>query len=239
MKYIYGPVTSRRLGLSLGVSLTPYKTCSFDCIYCQLGKTSCLVTSRSQFYRVDDILRELAEWFRDHPVESGTLRYITLAGLGEPTLNTGIGTVIKAIKRTVRTPVALITNASFFHIPEIRNEVLDADVIVPSLDAVTQDVFTRVNRPAEGILIEDIIIGLESLRKEYKGQLWLEIMVVSGYNDSDEHIRKLKDVCARINPDKIQLNSPVRAPAGSEAEAVEIPRLEEFRKILGDKCEIV
>jgi wyosine [tRNA(Phe)-imidazoG37] synthetase (radical SAM superfamily) len=239
MKYIYGPVNSRRLGLSLGVSLTPHKTCSFDCIYCQLGKTSCLVTARNQFYRVDDVVRELRAWVDGHPDELKKLAYITIAGLGEPTLNTSIGTVITAIKHSVSTPVALITNASFFNTPAVRREVLEADLIVPSLDAVTQDVFTRINRPAEGILVEEIIGGLVALRSEYKGKLWLEVMVIRGYNDSDEHLRQLKETCDRIRPDKIQLNSPVRAPRGSDAEGISPERLEEFRRMLGEKCEIV
>lgn len=221
------------------MSLTPHKTCSFDCIYCQLGKTSCLVTSRSQFYRVDDILQELLAWIAEHPSEASELRYITLAGLGEPTLNTSIGTIITAIKHSTSVPVALISNASFFHLPEIRAEVLEADLIVPSLDAVTQDVFTRINRPAEGIVVEDIIGGLESLRAEYKGELWLEVMMVKGYNDSDEHMRQLKIAVERIKPDKIQLNSPVRAPAGSQAEGMASDRLEVCRRLLGEKCEIV
>ena len=233
MKYIYGPIKSRRLGLSLGVSLTPYKVCSFDCIYCQLGKTSRRTSQRKEYVNVDEILGEIKNWFIDNSPRTKELKYITFSGAGEPTLNINIGRLITGIKEITDTPIAILTNSSHISDPQVRKAITGASLIVPSLDAVTQDIFEKIDQPEEGVKISDIIDGLVALRNEFSGQIWLEVMLIKGINDSLEHIRKLKEIIERINPDRIQLNSPVRKTLQQDVCAVDEATLKEIRQILG------
>jgi len=239
MKHIYGPIKSRRLGLSLGITLTPYKVCSFNCVYCQLGKSAAKTVQRREYIPESEVMDELKLWLQNNVREAKSLDCITFSGSGEPTLNIKIGQLIAQIKKITAVPVVVITNASLIGITALRHELLAADLIIPSLDAVTPEIFARVDRPHEDVKIDDIINGLIALRKEFKGKIWLEVMLVKGINDDLDHIRKLKDVIARINPDKIQLNSPVRSTAEEEILAVDKNRLDKFKEILGDKCEIV
>ena len=239
MKYLNGPIQSRRLGLSLGVSLTPYKTCSFDCIYCQLGRTKYITIETKEYVPGQEILNELKNWYQANPQEAKGLSYITFSGAGEPMLNSKAGNLISRIKEVIPVPVAVITNTSLLNTPELRQALLGADLIVPSLDAVTEAVFQRINRPHPKSKLEDIINGLISLRKEFKGRIWLEVMLVKGVNDDLGHIRKLRAVIEKINPDKIHLNSPVRVTADPDVTAVDRDKLEKIREMLGDKCEII
>jgi len=239
MKYIYGPVKSRRLGLSLGITLTPYKVCSFNCVYCQLGKAIGTTSERREYIPIQEIINELKPWLKNNSQEAKDLNYITLSGSGEPTLNIKIGHLIAEIKKITAVPVAVITNASLANVTEVRHALLEADLIIPSLDAVTPEIFTKVDRPKEGINIEEIINGLMSLRKEFKGKIWIEVMLVKGINDNLVQIKKLKEIIDKINPDKIQLNSPVRTTAEENILAVDRKRLEKFKEVLGDKCEII
>jgi len=239
MKYIYGPIRSRRLGLSLGITLTPYKICSFNCVYCQLGKTIGITSERREYILIQEIINELKLWIQNNSQEAKNLNYITFSGSGEPTLNIKIGELIAEIKKITAVPVAVITNASLLNVSVVRQALSFADLIIPSLDAVTPEIFTKVDRPIEGINIEDIINGLISLKKEFKGKIWLEVMLIKGVNDDLPHIRKLKDIIDKINPDKIQLNSPVRTTAEENILAVDKKRLEKFKEIIGEKCEII
>jgi len=239
VKYIYGPVKSRRLGFSLGLSLTPYKVCDFDCVYCQLGETRQTVKERKEYIPVKEILEELKGWLENNPEEAKSLDYITFSGSGEPTLNIKIASLISEIKKIAQIPVAVITNASLLGDSSIRHELLGADLIVPSLDAVTPEVFSRVDRPHPQINIENIIEGLISLRKEFRGRIWLEVMLVKGVNDDLRHIRKLKSVIEKINPDKVQLNSPVRATRESGISCVDNNKLKKIKEALGGKAEII
>lgn len=239
MKYIYGPVSSRRLGFSLGVSLTPYKICSFDCVYCQLGKTTCLTGERREYLPIGEILEELKTWFLQNPEEGKKLDYLTFSGAGEPTLNTRIGELILEIKKIITVPVCVITNSSLLADPGVRKSLELADLIVPSLDAVTVSVFEKIDRPNPELKIEAIIQGVIDLRREFKGKIWLEVMLVSGFNDDLRHIKKLKEAIDKINPDKIQLNSPVRTAASENLFAVEAGKLKKIQKILGETCEII
>ncbi len=239
MKYIYGPVRSRRLGYDLGVTLTPHKVCSFDCLYCQCGPTTEKTSRRKDYLPVTNILEELRSWFAANPEEAGKLKFVTLAGAGEPTLNTGIGGLIGGIKAITRVPVAVITNSSLLSSPDVRSAISGADLIVPSLDAVDPEIFRKIDRPEEGIELEDVIGGLEALRREYRGKIWLEIMLLEGVNDDPAHIAKLKMVVDRIKPDKIQLNSPVRAPDCSLVSVLKSERLDQIKRILGPDCEVL
>lgn len=239
MKYIYGPVKSRRLGLSLGLSITPYKVCSFDCIYCQLNNTNRLTLDRKEYIPADHIITELKSWLKNNPEEASKLDYITFSGSGEPTLNSKIGFLISEIRKLSPAKIALITNSLLLKDASVRAEILGVDLIVPSLDAVTQKIFERIDRPYPGINIEEVINGLIALRKEFNGKIWLEIMLVSGVNDDLRHIKKIKEVVELINPDKVQLNSPVRAPKDSCISVVGNRKLLKIKKILGEKCEII
>ncbi|MFA5276257.1 MAG: radical SAM protein, partial [Candidatus Omnitrophota bacterium] len=237
--YVYGPVKSRRIGLSLGLSLTPHKTCNLDCLYCQLGKTKEAVGKRKEYVSIKDILTELKEWFKNNPETAKELNYITLSGSGEPTLNSELARLIDEIKKLSSASVAVITNATLLNDEKVRSDLKFADLLVPSLDAVEQEIFEKINRPQAGIKVKDIISGLVSLRKGFKGKIWLEVMLVSGINDDLVDIRKLKEVIEKIRPDKIQINSPVRTTAEAGVMAVDAEKLEVIREILGPTAEIV
>lgn len=239
MKYIYGPVDSRRLGLSLGITLTPYKICSFDCIYCQLGQTTEKTIQRQEYIPIDEILNELKSWLQNNVGETKKLNYITFSGSGEPVLNIRIDRLITGIKELTNIPIAIITNSSLLVDTSVRKTIGNVDLIVPSLDAATGEIFEKISRPAPDIKIESIIEGLVNLRKEFRGKIWLELMLVKGVNDDLRHIKKLRGIIDKINPDKIHLNSPVRLDAKFGILSVPRNKLEKIKEILGDRCEII
>lgn len=239
MKYLYGPVNSRRLGLSLGVTLTLYKVCTFNCVYCQLGRTIATTKERKDYIPIEEVINELRLWLQYNKPQVSQLNYITLSGLGEPTLNLKIGQLIPQIKNLTNTAVAVITNSSLLNLPAVRQDLLQADLIIPSLDAVTAFRFTKIDRPHPEIKIEEIIEGLISLRKEFKGKIWLEVMLAKGVNDDIRHMRKFEEVIDKINPDKIHLNSPLRTTAETNILPVKRKKLEEIKELFGEKCEII
>jgi len=238
MKYLYGPVKSRRLGNSLGISLTPYKTCDFDCVYCQLGRTTNLTLERKEYIKINDIIAELKVWLENNQEAAQGLEYITLSGSGEPTLNAKLAELISEIKNLTPLKIAVLTNSSLLSDNQVRGQLLAADLIVPSLDAVTQQLFIRIDRPHPDISVENVIEGLVALRREFRGKIWLEVMLAKGINDDIRHIRKLKEVIERINPDKVQLNSPVRTTAEKGVLPVAKSKLKKIKEILGEKVEI-
>lgn len=239
MKYIYGPLRSRRLGSSLGINLTTYKTCSFDCVYCQLGKTIDKTQERKEYISSEEIINELKAGIANHSFELKDLDYITFSGSGEPLLNIKIAHLIKEIKNWTNLPVAVLTNAALLKEASGRIVVQDADLIVPSLDAVTQKIFEKINRPCPGINIKDIINGLIEFKKEFKGKIWLEIMLVRGINDDLRQIKKLKEVIDKISSDEVHLNSPVRTTAEIGVTAVSRKKIEKIKQILGEQCKII
>ena len=235
-KYIFGPVPSRRLGRSLGVDLVPYKTCTFDCIYCDLGRTTFKTTSRKSYVSIDEVQREL-----DLTLSSLEKKpdYIALSGSGEPTLNQNIGEIIHTIKDLTSIPLAVLTNGSLFSLEEVREALVGADVVIPSLDAVSDVTFQCLNRPHPSLKVDEIISGLIQFRKQYQGQIWLEVVFCRGINDDKKEIERLKGVIERIQPDRVQLNTPVRPPTEEFAYPLTTTQLEEIRKKLGDKAEII
>lgn len=235
-KYIFDPVPSRRLGRSLGIDLVPYKTCTFDCIYCDLGRTTFKTMSRQSYASTEEIQKELEPTLS---VLEKRPDYITLSGSGEPTLNTKIGEIIQGIKEITFTPIAVLTNSSLLLLDEVRKDLSEADVVLPSLDAITPSLFEYINRPHPSLRIEEIISGLIQFRKQYRGQIWLEILFCRGVNDGKDEIKNLKEVIDKIEPDRIQLNTTVRPPAEEFAYPLTTTQLEEIRKILGDKAEII
>jgi wyosine [tRNA(Phe)-imidazoG37] synthetase (radical SAM superfamily) len=235
-KYIFGPVPSRRLGRSLGVDLVPYKTCTFDCIYCDLGRTTHKTILRQSHVSPREIQGELEIYLSGLEKKPD---YITLSGSGEPTLNTDIGEIVQRIKEITSTPIAVLTNSSLLSFSEVRRDLLEADLILPSIDAVTPAFFEYINRPHQSLKIEEIISGLIQFRNQYRGQIWLEVVFCRGINDDKEEIERLKGVIERIQPDRVQLNTPVRPPAEEFAYPLTTTQLEEIRKKLGDKAEII
>ncbi|MEW5758729.1 MAG: radical SAM protein [Candidatus Omnitrophota bacterium] len=236
MKYLYGPLHSRRLGLSLGITLTPYKICSFDCIYCQLGKTTKLTTKQKEYVKIKDILAELKQYLK---TAKKIPNYISFSGYGEPTLNLKFGRLIQEIKKITDIPICVITNSSLFGDRIIRKALLGANLVVPSLDAIDEKIFKEIDKPVFGIKIKDIINGLIKFRQEFKGEIWLEVMILKDLNDSLDYARQLKKVIEEIQPDRIQLNSPIRKPKDSIAKLVSLSRLKKIKKILGKNCEII
>jgi wyosine [tRNA(Phe)-imidazoG37] synthetase (radical SAM superfamily) len=235
-KYVFGPVPSRRLGRSLGVDLVPYKTCTFDCIYCDLGRTTHKTISRGFFVSPEEIQRELELTL---PALQRKPDYITLSGSGEPTLNQNMGDIIHSIKRVTSIPLAVLTNGSLLFIDEVRRELMEADVVLPSLDAANPQTFECVNRPHVSLKLDEIISGLIRFRNQYRGQIWLEIVFCRGVNDEAQEISKLKEVIERIQPARVQLNTPVRPPAEEFAYPLTSDQLEEIRKKLGNNAEVV
>ena len=223
----------------MGLSLTRDKICDLDCIYCQWGSVGKTVLERKEYAKAEEIMEELKSWMQDHPQQAGELKFVTLSGLGEPTLNTCIGDLIEQVKKFTGLKIAVITNSTLLAFPAVRQSILKADLIVPSLDAVDQEMFDKIDRPHPGIKLNEIIDGLVALRKEFHGQIWLEVMFIAGINDGPEHIEKLNKVIQRINPDKIQLNSPVRSTAEKNVFPVEKNKLIKIKEILGDKAEII
>jgi wyosine [tRNA(Phe)-imidazoG37] synthetase (radical SAM superfamily) len=234
VRYIFGPVPSRRLGLSLGIDLIPPKTCSFDCLYCQVGRTTCKTLAPRAFVPVDRVVEELKE--RLSETEPDT---ITLSGSGEPTLHSRIGEVIEAVKEMTEIKVAVLSNGSLFWRKEIRESILKADIILPTVSTASESTFQKIHRPHEKLNIKNIIEGLKRLRQEYSGQLYLEVMILAGINDTGEEVDGLKDVIQQISPEKIQINTVVRPPADPRARSVEDSRLEVIREVLGKDAEIV
>lgn len=235
-KYLYGPVPSRRLGRSLGIDLILYKYCTYDCIYCQSGKTTNKTTKRGLFVLPEDILKELEEFFKDESVQ---IDYIALSGSGEPTLNSGIRNIIKGIKEITKIPVAVITNGSLFYLEEVRKDVLGADLILPSLDAVSSNIFEKINKPMNGLSVDVIINGLVELRRIYKGEIWLEILFCKGINDSEDEILRMVEVVEKINPDKIHLNTVVRPPSEKWVKPLTLDEMKKIRKFFGKKASII
>lgn len=203
LKYIFGPVLSRRLGNSLGIDLVPYKTCSLDCIYCECGKTNNLTARREEYVPTKDVINELNRYLINKP----EIDYITFSGSGEPLLHNGIKRIINYLKDNYDYKIALLTNGIHFIDRNVIEEVERVDLIIPSLDGVTQETFIKINRPLESIFIDDVIDGLIKLRNNFSNQIWLEIFIIPGINDNNDELVKFKEVIKKIKPDRVQLNS--------------------------------
>ncbi len=212
-KYLFGPVPSRRLGISLGLDIIPYKTCTLDCLYCECGKTNNHSLVRKSFFPPEKLLSE-TDIFLKKKIH---LDYITFAGSGEPTLNSDIGYMIKKLKRITNTPIAVLTNGTLLDRPKVREDLLLSDLLLPSLDAVSEDVFKKINNPVEGITAKQLVKGLIDFSKIYKGKIWVEVFISKGINDSVEELGRIRKVLEQIDPARIQLNSLDRPPAYTEA----------------------
>jgi wyosine [tRNA(Phe)-imidazoG37] synthetase (radical SAM superfamily) len=236
MRYVFGPVPSRRLGFSLGVDILPYKTCSFDCIYCELGPTTCRTIAPTGQISSADVLAEL-----DARLASPRQRidWLTISGSGEPTLHPELGHLIRAIKKKYALPLALITNGSLFFDPAIVERVQEADLIIPSLDAVDPEAFQAINRPHPELRIASIVEGLIRLGRLPGPRIWLEVLFLRGLNDQPAQIEALCRAIERINPEQVQLNTVVRPPVEAFARALDYRELEAIRGIMGPRAAII
>jgi len=226
-QYLFGPVPSRRLGVSLGIDLVPHKTCSYNCIYCECGKTTDLTVERSEFYPTDAIIAEIDDYLSTGP----HLDFITFSGSGEPTLHSGMGTIARHIREHFPDyRMALLTNGSLLTDPAVRAEASLMHVVVPSMDAVSETVFKKIDRPYHTVTAQDVLAGLVTFREEFKGEIWLEIFIVPGLNDTDEELALLRDAIKEMRPDRVQLNALDRPGI---YDWITTPTKEEMERIAG------
>ncbi len=233
--YTYGPVPSRRLGLSLGVDIVPPKVCTLDCVYCQLGRTTRKSATRADFVDLDAVLAELKE-----KVDGGLKAdYITIGGSGEPTLNVRLGDLIDRIRSITDIPVAILTNGTLLYRADVRADCAKADVVMPTLDAADASVFEAVNRPSRDITIEKLVSGLRQFRQEFPGEIWLEVFLVADVNTERRQIEKIKGLIAEIRPDKVHLNTAVRPPAEPDVRALPREAMLAIAQQIGGNCEVI
>jgi len=230
--HIFGPVISRRLGRSLGIDLLPFKTCSFNCIYCECGPTINHLSQRKEFFLVQEIIAELDEVLSKNPV----LDYITFAGSGEPTLSLSIRDIISYLKENhPKYRVAVLTNGSLLPLPEVRSDLLRADLIIPTLSTASQGLFERIHRPVPGLSVSSIIEGIVALREEFSFQIWLEVFLIPSLNTTDKELRSLRDAIHAINPDRIQINTLDRPGTESWVRAPEPQEIDKIAEFLSEE----
>ncbi len=235
MAHLFGPVPSRRLGRSLGVDLIPPKTCPYDCIYCEVGPTT-HQTCRRFSYQTEAIIQELAEYLQDSSQEPDI---ITLAGSGEPTLNLGLGRIIRAVKSMTSIPVAVLTNGALLYLPEVRRELAAADVVLPSLDAARPETYAAINRPLAELPLDSLLQGLKDFRREYPGRIWLEVLLIAGLNDTEAELSLLRQALSGLAPDKIQLNTAVRPGVADSARPLGLEEMETAAAFIGGPVEVI
>jgi wyosine [tRNA(Phe)-imidazoG37] synthetase (radical SAM superfamily) len=237
LKHVYGPVPSRRLGQSLGIDPIPFKTCNWNCVYCQLGRTQPLSTERRDYVPPEELLAEVATALSSHP--PGSIDWVTFVGSGEPTLHASLGSMIREVKRLTELPVAVITNGSLLHLPDVRQELLAADAVLPSVDAGTELLYRKINRAASSLSFEAFVAGLVAFREEYAGKLWVEVMLLKGVNDTPEALRDLAAVLRKIAPSQVHLNLPIRPPAEPWVEPSDPEGLMRAVAALGEVAQVV
>jgi wyosine [tRNA(Phe)-imidazoG37] synthetase (radical SAM superfamily) len=234
-QHVYGPVLSRRLGRSLGIDLVPFKTCTYDCVYCQLGRTTNKTLERKKYVKVEEVIVEL-----ERKLATGTVPdYISLVGSGEPTLNIRIDDLIDKIKQTTDIPVAVITNSSLLWMDEVREALMQADLVIPSLDAGDEWLFQTVNRPYVGITFERMVDGLADFTDRFHGQVWLEVFLLGGIAGIRYKVKKIADLVAHMRPSKVQLNTVTRPPAEPFVSAVSKIDLESLADLFEPRAELI
>lgn len=235
--YVYGPVPSRRLGRSLGIDPIPLKTCNWNCVYCQLGRTRPVVNVRKEYVSPKAILEQVERTLAE--LDPETIDWVTFVGSGEPLLNAGIGLMIRQVKTLTDIPVAVITNGALLYLSEVRDELAPADAVLPSLDGGTPYLYRKINRPHPEITLERHLEGLTKFSLEYRGFLWPEVMLVRGLNDSEVALRKLADAFQKVRIDKIHLNTPTRPPVETWVQPPDEKGLIRAKAILGNIADVV
>jgi len=236
MQYVYGPIPSRRLGRSLGVDPIPLKTCNWNCIYCQLGRSTPLTNERREYIPREAILAEVQETLTHH---SSEIDYISFVGSGEPTLHSELGWLIRAVKAITTIPVAVITNGVLLHRADVRQELLAADVVMPTVSAGTADLYRTIHRPHPRASFERLVEGLVAFRGEYTGQLWVEVMLIHALNDTEEALRNLERVLRRVQPDQVHIILPDRPPAEPWVQPADQEGLLRAEALLGPVAHII
>lgn len=238
MKYIFGPVNSRRLGLSLGIDLLPPKICNFDCVYCEVGRTTLLTCERAEYIPTEEIIAEIDCFTADQALMR-PVDVFTITASGEPTLHTGINQIIGHIKKRTSKPVCVLTNGSLLYLKDVREDLMQADIVIPSLDAATQESYQRINRPADCVDLETIIQGLCRFKKEFTGKYLLEILIAKGLNDDPENIKALKESIKKIQPDMVQLNTVSRPAPDKAAQPLDGSELKKLAAKLEGPADVI
>lgn len=234
-KYIFGPVPSRRLGFSLGIDVIPFKTCTYDCIYCQLGRTTNKTVKRIEFVPPVDIIKELGYIL----TKNMQIDFITLSGSGEPTLYSKLGELISNIKQLTKKPVAVLTNGSLLWDNNVQKSLKKADLIIPSLDAGNENMFRYVNRPCRNLTFEMVVEGIIDFANKHRDKIWLEVFLLNGVTTVQSELANINSIIKRINPAKIQLNTVKRPPAESFAFSVPEEQMIEIAKYFAGNVEII
>jgi wyosine [tRNA(Phe)-imidazoG37] synthetase (radical SAM superfamily) len=237
MQYVFGPVPSKRLGQSLGIDPIPLKTCNWNCVYCQLGRSVPLSNQRCDFFPRQAILKEIAQAIETCP--PGAIDWVTFVGSGETTLYLGLGWLIRQTKKITSLPVAVITNGSLLYLPEVRQDLLEADAVLPTLDAGNASLYRRINRPWPRLTFNRLASGLTAFRREYSGRLWVEVMLVDGLNDSPQALAELAAVLKPIHPEQVHINLPTRPPAETWVLPASRQAVLQARDILGEVARII
>jgi len=237
MKYVFGPVPSRRLGQSLGIDTIPLKTCNWNCVYCQLSRTVPLTNERREYYPREEILNEVEQVLTAH--KPGEIDWVTFVGSGEPTLHSHIGRLIWGVKEITKLPVAVITNGARLYLPEGREDLTGADAVLPSLDAGSARLYRKINRPHPDITYERFVDGLIAFREAYRGKLWVEVMLVRGLNDTEEALHEIAAVLERVRPDEVHINLPTRPPVETWVQPPDEEGLMRAMSILGKIAHVV
>lgn len=237
MNYVFGPVPSRRLGQSLGIDPIPLKTCNWNCVYCQLGRSKPLTNTRREYFPREDIITEVAQSLGTHA--PGQIDWVTFVGSGETTLHSSIGWMIQQVKTLTRLPVAVITNGSFLFLDKVREELLAADAVLPTLDAGTAELYRRINRPHPDITFDRLVDGYVAFRKIFPGKLWIEVMLVRGMNDTPQALWDIAKILQQIRPDTVHITLPTRPPVESWVQPPHAESLLQAVAILGNIAEVV
>jgi wyosine [tRNA(Phe)-imidazoG37] synthetase (radical SAM superfamily) len=237
MRYVFGPIASRRLGRSLGVDPIAYKACNWNCVYCQLGRTTPLQYERKEFVPADEVVAEVAEALAQRP--AGSVDWITFGGSGEPTLHAGLGRMIRGVKAATDVPVAVLTNGALLYRPEVQADLMPADAVLPTLDAGSEELFQRINRPRPELTFGRLVDGLVAFRRVFGGRLWVEVMLIKGLNDDEAALSDIAAVLERIRPDEVHVNQPVRPPAEGWVEAPDGAALARAASIFGARARVV
>ena len=208
-KYLFGPVPSRRLGRSLGVDLIPFKTCTLDCLFCEVGTTTCSTLTRKEYVPTGDVIDELSDWFR----RGEGADYITLAGSGEPTLHAGFGRILEFVNDNASVATAILTNGTLLSLPKVREDASRASLVKVSLSAWDQASYERLHRPCSGVSFDAMVDSYVKFRDQFKGKLWAEVFLLEGVNARDSQVARIAELVDRVSPDRVHLNTAVRPPA--------------------------
>ena len=234
-KYLFGPVPSRRFGRSLGVDLSCFKTCSLDCVFCQLGRTTEKTVERKEYVPIEEVLSELDNWLKT----DGKADYITLSGSGEPTLHSRFGEVLSFVGKNSAIPSVLLTNGTMLHLPEVRDAASLADIVKISLSAWDQASYEWVNRPHTQLRFDQLIEGQKAFRAQVKGELWMEVFLVGGINSFSGDVSKIACLAKEIGPGRIQLNTAIRPPAEDFVTPLSKERMEALSLMFQPAAEVI